>query len=125
MKINFKRLNHVQVCIPPGAEDHARDFYGRLLGLREIEKPAVLRERGGLWYEVADIQLHIGAEEPAARSTKRHPAFDVEEIDAVRAYLESAGVPTRDEEEANGYRRFSFFDPFGNRFELMEQTGRG
>ena len=62
MKIRVKRLDHVQVCIPPGEEARARDFYGRVLGFSEIEKPAALKERGGLWFEVADIQLHIGVE---------------------------------------------------------------
>jgi catechol 2,3-dioxygenase-like lactoylglutathione lyase family enzyme len=125
MKINFTRLNHVQLCIPPGADDAARDFYGRLLALREVEKPAALRENGGMWFEVAGIQLHLGVEPPAAQKTKRHPAFEVEDLPAVRRYLEGHGVPTRDEEEAAGYRRFSFFDPFGNRVELMERAARG
>src|SRR5947209_3024821 len=32
MKINIKRLDHVQVCIPRGAEPKAREFYEGLLG---------------------------------------------------------------------------------------------
>jgi catechol 2,3-dioxygenase-like lactoylglutathione lyase family enzyme len=84
MKINVKRLDHVQVCVPRGAEERAREFYGQLLGLEEIEKPEVLRANGGMWYNVADIQLHVGVEDAVAPS-KRHPAFEVEEIAAVRA----------------------------------------
>ena len=120
MKISFSRIDHVQVCIPPQAEPRARDFYGRLLGLEEIEKPAALRENGGLWYALADVQLHIGVE-PEVAPSKRHPAFEVEEIDAVRRYLEGNGVRTRDEPGLPGISRFSFFDPFGNRIELMEK----
>jgi catechol 2,3-dioxygenase-like lactoylglutathione lyase family enzyme len=120
MKINFKRLDHVQVCCPPGAEERARDFYGRLLGLTEIEKPAPLRARGGLWFEIADIQLHVGAEDATPRS-KRHPAFEVEDVEAVRRFLEQNGVRTRDEPRIEGVRRFSFFDPFDNRIELLEK----
>ena len=119
MKINITRLNHVQVCIPRGAEPDAREFYGRVLGLSEIEKPEVLKANGGLWYRVADIQLHIGVEEEVAPS-KRHPAFDVEQIERVRAYLEEHGVRTKDEPAVAGVRRFSFFDPFGNRIEFLE-----
>ena len=121
MKINFKRLDHVQICIPPGAEEQARDFYGRLLGLREIEKPDVLKGRGGLWFEIADIQLHVGAEDGTAKS-KRHPAFEVENVEQVRRYLEENGVRTRDEPRLSGVRRFSFFDPFDNRIELLERV---
>jgi catechol 2,3-dioxygenase-like lactoylglutathione lyase family enzyme len=121
MKINVKRLDHVQVCVPRGAEERAREFYGQLLGLEEIEKPEVLRANGGMWYNVADIQLHVGVEDAVAPS-KRHPAFEVEKIAAVRAYLEQNGVRTKDEPRLPGVTRFSFFDPFGNRIELMERT---
>ncbi len=124
MKPNFKRLDHVQLCIPPGAESEARDFYGRLLGLAEIEKPAPLRANGGMWFQIADIQLHIGIEAQQDKS-KRHPAFEVEEIEAVRAYLEAHNVPTRAEPQVNGLKRFSFFDPFANRIELMERSTTG
>ena len=122
MRPNFKRLNHVQICIPPGAETAAREFYGRLLGLTEIEKPAVLRANGGLWFQIADIQLHIGVEANQSKS-KRHPAFEVEGVEAIRSYLEANRVRTRDEPALAGIKRFSFFDPFDNRIELLETVG--
>ncbi|HWW75900.1 MAG TPA: hypothetical protein VNZ44_10910, partial [Pyrinomonadaceae bacterium] len=75
MKIKFNRLDHVQVCIPRGTEDAAREFYGRLLGLEEIEKPEVLKKNGGMWYALADIQLHVGVE-PEVAPSKRHPGFE-------------------------------------------------
>src|ERR1044072_5214408 len=122
MKITFKRFDHVQVCIPRGTEDRARDFYGRLPGLEEIEKPEVLKANGGLWYSVADVQLHVGVEETVAPS-KRHPAFDVADAKGVRAYLEQHGVRTKDEPDIPGVvHRFSLFDPFGNRIEFLERT---
>ena len=125
MKIDFRRIDHVQVCIPPGEEGRARDFYGRLLGLEEVEKPGPLKGRGGMWYAVAGAQLHVGVEEVVAPS-KRHPAFEVERAREVRAYLEGAGVPTKDEADIPGVvHRFSFFDPFGNRIELLEKTKDG
>ena len=123
MKINVKRLDHVQVCVPRGMEAEARAFYGGLLGLEEVEKPEVLRANGGMWYNVADIQLHIGVEDTVAPS-KRHPAFEVEDVRGVRAYLERSGVRTKDEPSLPGVSLFSFFDPFGNRIELMEKTAR-
>jgi catechol 2,3-dioxygenase-like lactoylglutathione lyase family enzyme len=121
MKVNIKRLDHVQLCVPVGAEQQARDFYGGLLGLEEIEKPAPLRANGGLWFGVADIQLHIGVERDQGKS-KRHPAFEVENVEAVRAFLEANGVRTKDETPVEGMKRFSFFDPFDNRIEFLERT---
>ena len=120
MKINFKRLSHVQICIPAGKEEQARGFYSGLLGLEEIEKPEALKRNGGFWYQIADIQLHIGVEEIQNRS-KRHPAFEVENIEQIKEYLIANGVEIREEIPVPGLNRFSFFDPFGNRIELMEE----
>ena len=37
MKINFIRLDHVNVTVPIGGEDAAREFYGGLLGMSAEE----------------------------------------------------------------------------------------
>ena len=121
MKVQFKRLDHVQICVPFGGEERARDFYGRLLGLEEIEKPDALKRNGGLWFQVADIQLHVGVEEVQGKS-KRHPAFEVEGLAQIREYLQENQVKIKDEIPVPGLKRFSFFDPFGNRIELMERV---
>jgi catechol 2,3-dioxygenase-like lactoylglutathione lyase family enzyme len=121
MNIAFRKLNHVQVCIPPGAETAAREFYGGVLGLNEIEKPDVLKENGGMWFEIADIQLHIGIEEIQPAS-KRHPAFEVEDLESVRTHLSNNNVKLKAEPSIPGANRLSFFDPFGNRIELLEKT---
>ena len=122
MKINIRRLNHVQICVPFGAEDRAREFYGGLLGLEELEKPEVLKKNGGLWFQVADIQLHVGVEDMGEGASKRHPAFEVENLKDIRSYFEQSGVRIKDEPSVPGFERFSFFDPFGNRIELLERT---
>ena len=48
-------INHVQIAMPRGAEAEVRRFYGELLGLREIPKPAPIAIRGGAWFEVASL----------------------------------------------------------------------
>jgi catechol 2,3-dioxygenase-like lactoylglutathione lyase family enzyme len=120
MRPRFKRLDHVQICIPIGGEEKAREFYGGLLGLSEIEKPEALKPNGGLWYEIADVQLHLGVEE-ARSPSKRHPAFEVEDLRAIRAYLSAHGVAIKEDIPIPGVERFSFFDPFGNRIEVFER----
>jgi catechol 2,3-dioxygenase-like lactoylglutathione lyase family enzyme len=121
MNIRVKRLDHVQICIPFGAEDEARAFYTDLLGFTEIEKPDSLKANGGLWYQVGDIELHIGVEDRDGYNSKSHPAFEVENIDEVRRYLEENGVPTKDEKPIPGVKRFSFRDPFHNRIEFLSK----
>jgi catechol 2,3-dioxygenase-like lactoylglutathione lyase family enzyme len=121
MKIQIKRLNHIQLCIPFGEEERAREFYARVLGLEEIEKPDALKPNGGLWFQAADIQLHISPEDAQSKS-KRHPAFEVEDLERIKEYLKSCGVKVRDEIPVPGMNRMSFFDPFDNRIELMEKV---
>lgn len=120
-KIIFKKLDHVQICIPTGKEVLAREFYAGILGLKEIQKPDALIINGGLWFEAADIQLHIGTENQTCKS-KRHPAFEVEELSKVRKYLEEHGIVIQDEKKIPGINRFSFFDPFDNRIEFLEKN---
>ena len=121
MKVRIRRLDHVQLCIPIGEEEQAREFYTRVLGLEEIEKPDALKPNGGLWFKIADIQLHIGAEAAQGKS-KRHPAFEVEDLEQIREYLLGSGVKIKDETPVPGLNRFSFFDPFGNRIEFLEKS---
>ena len=121
MKIRIKRLDHVQICIPFGEEEKAREFYTGVLGLEELEKPDALKPNGGLWFKIADIQLHIGAEDVQGKS-KRHPAFEVEDLEGIREHLRENGVRIKEETPVPGLNRFSFFDPFDNRIELMERV---
>lgn len=121
MNIVIKRLDHIQICIPIGAEDEARDFYMGVLGFTEIEKSETLKASGGLWYKIGDMELHIGVENREGYRSKSHPAFEVENIEAVRRYLEEKGVVTQDEKAILGVTRFSFHDPFHNRIEFLEK----
>lgn len=118
--IHFKRLNHIQICIPTGKEPDARKFYTEVIGLKEIPKPEALIPNGGLWYQLADIQFHIGTEDEINKS-KRHPAFEVSNLNDARKHLENYQVAIKEETQIPGQNRFSFLDPFGNRIELLEK----
>jgi len=114
-------LDHVQVAIPAGGEDAARTFYGSLLGMTELAKPAVLAGRGGCWFSAGSAVLHLGVEEPFSPARKAHPAFLVSQLDAVQDRLAAAGYEcVRADREIPGVRRFHTFDPFGNRIEFQQ-----
>jgi catechol 2,3-dioxygenase-like lactoylglutathione lyase family enzyme len=115
--IDFKRIDHVQISIPKGKEDEARAFYMDILGLKEIPKPASLMPNGGLWYQVADIELHLGIEPEII--TRRHPAFEIADVAAARALLQDK-VKIVEEPFIPGRTRFAFLDPFGNKIELLQ-----
>lgn len=114
-------IHHAQIMIPPAGEDEARRFYGELLGMREIDKPAILRARGGVWLQAGDRQLHIGVEAPGVdrATTRAHVAYETNKLDAMRARLERAGIGIKDGETLDGLRRFELRDPFGNRVEIV------
>lgn len=112
-------IAHVQVAITPGGEEAARAFYGGLLGLAEVPKPPSLADRGGCWFACGPQEIHCGVEDEVAPS-KRHPALLTDELEALKARLEAAGVRTAVDRELPGYRRFYAYDPFGNRLELLQ-----
>jgi catechol 2,3-dioxygenase-like lactoylglutathione lyase family enzyme len=119
MKITFNRIDHIQVTIPKGSEDRARKFYSGVLGLEEIEKPDELKPSGGVWFKIGGAELHLGVEEKSAK-TKAHPAFDVTNLNSIRVHLIQNGIEIKEEKPIPGRNRFSFYDPFGNRIELLE-----
>ncbi len=119
MKINFRCLDHVQIVLPTNSEDDARRFYSELLGLEEIEKPDSLKPSGGVWFKIGDVELHLGIEENIVK-TKSHPAFEIKNIDDAKEYLIQNNVKIKEEIQIPGRKRFSFYDPFGNRIELLE-----
>ena len=113
-------IDHVQLAMPPGGEDEARRFYSGLLGLSELQKPESLRDRGGVWFQCGMQEIHCGIEEPIA-ATRRHPAFLIDNLDALKAALEAEGIATEYDRQLPGYRRFYALDPFGNRLEFLER----
>lgn len=120
--MRIERINHVQISIPHGSEDEVRRFYCHILGLRETPKPDALRGRGGLWLIVGDQSIHFGTEDVQDRAaSKRHVAFEVDDLDAARQELQQAGVKIIEGIPIPGYDRFEFRDPFGNRIELMKR----
>jgi catechol 2,3-dioxygenase-like lactoylglutathione lyase family enzyme len=114
-------LDHVQVAAPRGCEAEARRFFGELLGLAEVEKPEVLRARGGVWFSLGQQQLHVGVEEPFSPASKAHPALRVAagQLDGLAERLAAAGAKVEWDDALAGARRFYTEDPWGNRIELL------
>jgi len=115
-------IDHVQLAAPPGCEGEARRFFGELLGLKELEKPAALAVRGGLWVQCGDQQIHIGVEKDFRPAKKAHPALRVRDeaaIESLKARFNATGVATRDDHEIEDTARFFAEDPWGNRLEFV------
>lgn len=120
MSFKFSGVDHVQLAAPEGCETEARKFFTELLGWTEIPKPENLRKRGGVWFQCGTHQVHIGIQKDFVPAKKAHPAFHVENLDALRNYLEQKGMRVIDDEPLEGAKRFYLADPFGNRLEFLE-----
>jgi catechol 2,3-dioxygenase-like lactoylglutathione lyase family enzyme len=118
------RLDHVQLAMPPGGEDRAREFYQGVLGIPEVPKPTDMAKRGGCWFERGELKVHLGVEQEFRPARKAHPAFIVSDLLALVAQLRSAGSPLTEDRSLAEYYRFFVEDPFGNRIELMEPKAR-
>lgn len=113
--------DHVQVTIPVAAEATARAYYGDLLAMTEVPKPPALAAQGGCWFSSGAAVLHIGGEEPFSPARKAHPAFLVDDLDALAAVLAAAGYEcVSGDGEIPGVHRLHTFDPFGNRLEFQQ-----
>lgn len=115
-------VHHVQITIPKDKEQQAKDFYCEVLGLTEIAKPASLQGRGGFWLSLGNIDVHVGTEDGFDRlSTKAHLAYQVDSMSDWKNKLSNLGVEIADSIPIEGYERFEFRDPFGNRVEIIEK----
>jgi len=117
-------IDHVQVAAPPGCEDAAREFYGRVLGLEELAKPSLLAARGGVWFRVGGQELHVGVADEFLAARKAHPALRVASVSALEALADrltenGVEVSWADPSEIPGSARFFVADPWGNRIELV------
>lgn len=113
-------IEHVQLAMPPGMEQNARDFYQGLLGIPEVPKPPELAKRGGVWFQRGTLKVHLGVEADFRPAKKAHPALLVTDLEGLVARLKAHKVHVIDDDLLEGYFRVYIADPFGNRIELIE-----
>jgi extradiol dioxygenase family protein len=114
--INYQRLDHILISIPIGKSQEARAFYRDVMNLTEIPGD---HPKGAIWFEIADIQLHIREEEHQMISD-RHPAFEIKDLEKAKIHFAQHGVPLSFSSDIDGRQRFFIRDPFANRIEFLE-----
>jgi len=116
-------INHVNVTVPTSIEEAAKHFYGSVMGLQEVPKPAESKGRGGAWYQLGAVQLHLSREEAAVenQASKRHVCYLVRDLAQAEERFREAGVKIiPDDMPVAGWPRFYVYDPGGNRIEIAQ-----
>ena len=113
------RLDHVQLAMPSNGEAKAAAFFIKIIGMQEVDKPEPLKSRGGCWFALDGVHLHLGVEDPFAPQKKAHPAFCMTDLDGLAERLATAGYPVNWDASLQNRKRFYTLDPFGNRIEFM------
>ncbi|MGH6611980.1 MAG: VOC family protein [Burkholderiaceae bacterium] len=121
LSVGYWQASRIQSLPGNADEAEARSFYGKLLGLQELPKPAALAQRGGVWFQCGTLQLHLGVESDFHPAKKAHTAFVVDDLAQLAKDLAAAGYPIADIETLSNVRRTFTEDPFGNRVELVQQ----
>ena len=124
MAIGIIEIDHVNVIVPKTLEDAAKHFYGSVLGLKQIPKPVELQGRGGAWYELGGVQLHLSAKaEAASDQAKGHVCFTVADVALAEERLREESVEIiPDDQPVAGKPRFYVRDPGGNLIELAQRV---
>ena len=128
MALESAEINHVQITVLQTAEEDCKKFYGEILGFKEIAKPENLKKRGGAWYQINGIELHLSIEEHAANNetSKRHICYVVPNLVETQEQLEKRGVEIiPDNQPVPEWVRFYVRDPGGNRIEIAQRVEFG
>ena len=116
-------FHHVNVTVPRALEAEAKHFYGVVMGLKEVPKPESSRGRGGAWYQLGSLQLHLSIEEGLGENciSKRHVCYTVSDLAQAEERFRRAGVEIfPDDLPTPGWSRFYVRDPGGNRLEIAQ-----
>jgi glyoxylase I family protein len=117
-----RTLDHTSICVTN--VDRSRQFYEGLLGLTPTQRP----DFGfpGRWYQLGEGQLHLIQRErtgPAGNTsidpTDPHFAVQVDDLDAMRRRIQTAGLEMLD----FGAEQLWVRDPDGNTVELRAPAG--
>ena len=121
MTLDLVGIDHVQIAIPRTLEEKCLAFYRGLIGAMEIAKPEELQNNGGAWFQLPNLQLHIGVDPEPSPPSKRHICFLVPDVQAAHAMLDAAGVSIEKYGSVGDCLRFFVRDPAGNRIEIVQR----
>jgi catechol 2,3-dioxygenase-like lactoylglutathione lyase family enzyme len=114
--IRFTHIDHCSIIVTN--VEKSRDFYGRVLGLREIAAPKEF-DFVAIWYDLGGTYLHLLLKPSPDTISPRHFCLHTPDIAAARRHFESLGVPMDETVKIAAADRFFVRDPDGNRIEVL------
>lgn len=117
MAVCFTGVHHVSLVVSD--IERARDFYGNLLGLREIPRPSTF-DFYVVWYDLGGQHIHLIPRETPDVPSPRHFALHVADAKAAREHFAKHSVSIREGTPIPGCDRFFVNDPDGNLIEVMQ-----
>jgi glyoxylase I family protein len=121
--IEFKSIHHVSLSVTD--LEQAKQFYGEILGLKEINRPNF--DFPGAWYKIGDQQLHLILYQDSETLRKNrqvetkdgHFAIRVHDYYQTLAYLKDKGVlVTENPNSKSGFAQLFCTDPDNNLIEF-------
>ncbi|MBP1969326.1 catechol 2,3-dioxygenase-like lactoylglutathione lyase family enzyme [Virgibacillus natechei] len=127
--IVIENFHHVSLSVTN--LEKAKDFYGRILGFQEIERPAF--DFPGAWYRIGDQQLHLIVHKDAGtlrnnqqiESKDGHFAIRVRDYDQTLDHLTRSGIKVMEKPNSkSGFAQIFCADPDNNLIEFnVDQEG--
>lgn len=121
--IKYKCLHHVSLTVTD--LERAKDFYGNILCLKELERPGF--DFPGAWYDIEGQQLHLIVD-PSSQTIRKdksissregHFALRVESYQETLHWLKKNGIEILEKPNSiSGFAQIFCTDPDGNLIEL-------
>lgn len=114
--IRFTHIDHCSIIVTNVAR--SRDFYGRVLELKEIAAPKEF-DFVAIWYDLGGTYVHLLLKPQADAISPRHFCLHTPDAKAARAHFANLGVPIEETVKIAAADRFFIRDPDGNRIEVL------
>ncbi|WP_066073340.1 VOC family protein [Neobacillus soli] len=121
--IHYKGLHHVSLTVTN--LERARNFYGKILCLKELQRPNF--DFSGAWYEIEQQQLHLIVlpssqtirKDKSLSSREGHFALRIDNYNDTLNWLQNNGVEILEKPNSvSGFAQIFCADPDGNLVEL-------
>ena len=110
-------ISHVHITTPEELEAQVVEWYERVLGLEQVDKPEGTLPQG-TWFRAGSQEIHVSKDEHNPPKDA-HFGLVVDDFDAVIAALRGSGCHIEQAATIPGRHRCYTRDPAGNRIEIL------